>query len=57
MVRSAPRQISLDSLLSQDLDPQQTYRVEYNYANQPDFSRTAKKLGIMDDWKVGGAWG
>lgn len=56
-VRFSPRQISLDSLLSQDLDPRQTYRVEYNYANQPDFSRTAKKLGIMDDWKVGGWMG
>ena len=46
--------MDLPTLLGQDLDPNRVYRVEYNYGKQPEFTNLAKKLGIMDDWKVCG---
>jgi hypothetical protein len=49
------QQISQEQLLSQPLTEGRVYRVEYDYNRMSDFTQLARKLGIMDDWKVG--WG
>lgn len=47
-------QISLNDLLNHDLEQGKVYRVEYNYGHEPEYAAMARKLGIMEDWKVCG---